>query len=77
MSTKIDEDTLYDVPGVAKILGISERTVRKMMTEGTIKGKKLGRKWYATGAIIKAHFAEEKNTNVPPVVEKKTRKSKK
>jgi hypothetical protein len=30
MSMKIDDDTLYDVAGLAKILGVTEKTVRKM-----------------------------------------------
>jgi len=60
MATKIDNDTLYDVLDLAKILGVTEKTIRKLLGEGTIKGRKLGRKWYATGAVIKAYFAEEK-----------------
>jgi hypothetical protein len=36
----------------------TEKTVRKMLSEGELKGKKLGRKWYATGAAIKSHFDE-------------------
>lgn len=59
MSTKIDSDILYDVAGLAKILGVSGKTVRKMLSEGELKGKKLGRKWYATGAAIKSHFDDE------------------
>lgn len=58
MSTKIDDDTLYDVAGFAKILGVTEKTVRKILSEGELKEKKLGRKWYATGAAIKSHFDE-------------------
>jgi excisionase family DNA binding protein len=58
MSIKIDDNTLYDVPGLAKVLGISERTVRKMLGEGQLKGKKLGRKWYVAGSVIKSHFEE-------------------
>ena len=58
MSMKIDDDTLYDVAGLAKILGVTEKTVRKMLSEGELKGKKLGRKWYATGAAIRSHFDE-------------------
>lgn len=58
MGTKIDDDTLYDVPDLARILSVTEQTIRKLFCEGTIKGKKLGRKWYATGAAIKAYFME-------------------
>ena len=60
MSTKIDDDTLYDVPGLAKMLGVTEKTIRKILVNRAIKGKKLGKKWYATGAIIKAYFEDEK-----------------
>jgi excisionase family DNA binding protein len=76
MSTKIDEDSLYDVPGIAKILNVSEKTVRKMMVEGEIKGKKLGRKWYATGAILKAHFEEDKAPTNQPMDEKQKKHKK-
>lgn len=58
MNRKIDDDTLYDVPGLAKILGVSEKTVRKMLGDRQLKGKKLGRKWYVTGSVIRAHFEE-------------------
>lgn len=60
MSTKIDDDTLYDVPGLAMLLGVTEKTIRRLLGNGTIKGKKLGRKWYVTGVAIKAYFEEEK-----------------
>jgi len=58
MSIKIDDDSLFDVPALAKALGITEKTVRKMLVEGHIKGKKLGRKWYVTGTTLKAYFNE-------------------
>lgn len=54
--TKIEENGLYDVEGLAKLLNITEKTVRKMVLEGEIKGRKLGRKWYVTGSALKAHF---------------------
>ena len=62
MSTKIDDDTLYDVPGLAKMLGVTEKTIRRLLGDGALKGKKLGRKWYVTGAVIKAYFEDEKQT---------------
>lgn len=62
MSAKIDDDTIYDVPALARMLGVTEKTIRKLLGDGALKGKKLGRKWYITGAVIKSYFAEEKQT---------------
>jgi excisionase family DNA binding protein len=66
MSTKIDDDALYDVPGLAQILGVTEKTIRKLLGDGNLKGKKLGRKWYVTGATLKAYFegANEKELEI-------------
>jgi len=61
---KIDDDGLYDVPALAKILCIAEKTVRKLLREGKLKGKKLAKKWYVTGTTIKAYFAEENHTEL-------------
>jgi hypothetical protein len=55
---KIDDDLLYDVEGLAKVLLLSENTVRKKLVSGELKGKKLGKKWYMTGSAIRAYFAE-------------------
>lgn len=63
MSIKIDDDSLFDVPALAAALGIKEKTVRKMLGEGQIKGKKLGRKWYVTGTTLKAYFNETNAEN--------------
>lgn len=58
---RIDDEALYEVSGLAQILGVTETTIRKLLRDGDIKGKKLGRKWYITGATIKAYFEDEKN----------------
>ncbi len=36
---------MYSVKEVADRLGISDRRVRKLLEEGRIKGRKLGRDW--------------------------------
>jgi len=41
MSTKIDDDTLYDVPGLAKMLGVTEKTIRRLLGNGALKGRNL------------------------------------
>jgi excisionase family DNA binding protein len=56
---KVEDDVLYDVAGLAKVLGITEKTARKLLREGKIKGKKLTKKWYVPGSAIKAYFLEE------------------
>ncbi len=37
--------SMYTVKDAARILGISEQRVRKLLAEGRIDGKKLGRDW--------------------------------
>ena len=56
MIIKIDEDAIYDVPELSSLLGLHERTVRKLIGEGRIKGKKLGRKLYVTGKALRDYF---------------------
>jgi hypothetical protein len=59
MRISIDDDTLYDVPTMAKIFGVQVNTIRKLLAKGKIKGKKLCGKWFVTGINIKAYFEEE------------------
>jgi excisionase family DNA binding protein len=56
---KVEDDGLYDVPEIAAILGITDRTVRKMLREGKFKGRRLGKRWYVPGSAIKAYFLED------------------
>lgn len=59
MSVKIDHDTLYDVCKLAELLGVTQKTIRKLLGEGSLKGKKLGKKWYVVGSVLKLYFEEE------------------
>lgn len=59
MTMKVEDDVLYDVAGLCKVLGITEKTARKLLREGKIKGKKLAKKWYVQGSSIKSYFSEE------------------
>ena len=45
MSTKIDDDTLYDVAGLAKILGVTEKTVERCF----LKENSKERSWEGNG----------------------------
>ena len=58
MSISIDDDTLYDVPMMAKIFGVQINTIRKLLAKRKIKGKKLCGNWFVTGVNIKDYFKE-------------------
>lgn len=73
---KVDSDVLYDIAGFCNLLGITEKTARKLLREEKIKGKKLAKKWYVPGSAIKAYFENGNDENIEPV-RKKARKTKK
>ena len=56
MALKIDDDAIYEVRELSKILDMTERTVSKLLRDGILTGRKLGRKWYVTGSSINAYF---------------------
>jgi len=56
--TKIGDMELYSVEELAEKLGLAERTVRKLLREGTIKGRKLGKRWYVSGDWLRDYFSE-------------------
>lgn len=47
---------LYGVEELSKILNIQDRTVRKMMREGTLPGRKLARRWYVSEEALREYF---------------------
>jgi excisionase family DNA binding protein len=59
MTAKINDDSLYDVPALASILGVTERTIRVWLRAKKFKGKKLGKKWFVPGSAVKAYFEEQ------------------
>jgi len=57
MPKKLSEDLiLYDVQELAKTLDIQERTIRQMLRDGRIRGRKLARKWYVTEDALQEYF---------------------
>jgi len=56
MPKDIGELRLYTVKEVAEKLGFLEKTIRKMLREGELQGKKLGRKWFITEKFLKEFF---------------------
>lgn len=55
---KIGGLVAYSVEELAKMLNLHERTVRVMLRDGRLKGKKLGHKWYVTEETLKLFFNE-------------------
>ena len=65
MPIEVGDLKLYDVQELAETLHIQERTIRKLMREGTIKARKMARKWYVSEESLKEYFsqAEGKSQN--------------
>ena len=49
---------LYEVKELSQLLAIQERTVRKLFRDGTLKGRKLAKKWYITEEALKDYFSQ-------------------
>lgn len=59
MPKKISEDlVLYDVEELSKALAIQERTIRALLREGKLKGRKLAKKWYVTQEALQEYFRQ-------------------
>ena len=55
---KVGGLVLYDVETLSKLLDVQERTIRKYLREGRLKGRKLARKWYITEESLQAYFEQ-------------------
>lgn len=44
---------VYTVPDLCKLLNTTPQTVRKYISEGRIKGKKIGRQWLVDEEAVK------------------------
>ena len=58
MPIQAGELKLYDVEELAQLLEVQERTIRKLFREGTLKGRKLAKKWYMTEESLKDYFSQ-------------------
>jgi excisionase family DNA binding protein len=54
--TLSEELILYDVQELAKTLDVQERTIRQLLRDGRIRGRKLARKWYVTEDALQEYF---------------------
>jgi excisionase family DNA binding protein len=56
MAITVGNMKLYDVEDLSDMLKLQDRTVRKLLREGTLPGKKLARKWYVSEDALKEYF---------------------
>jgi len=66
---KIGELVLYDVAELSKLLDVQEKTIRAILRDGKLKGRKLARKWYVTEENLRDYFSQGETELEPePVV---------
>jgi len=58
MAITVGNMKLYDVEDLADMLKLQDRTVRKLLREGTLPGRKLTRKWYVSEDALKEYFSQ-------------------
>ncbi len=56
MPKQLGDLTLYDVPELAELLDVQEKTVRAYLREGRLQGRKLAKKWYVSLDSLKDYF---------------------
>lgn len=59
MPIQVGDLKLYEVKELSELLNIQERTIRKLLREGTLKAKKLARKWYVSEESLKEYFSQD------------------
>lgn len=57
------EQKFYTIDQIAEILGMHHKTIRKFITEGKLRAKKVGKQWRITGHDLSL-FMEDNNVNV-------------
>jgi excisionase family DNA binding protein len=70
MTIKIRGEEYYLVEDLARILPISENTVRQYLREGRIRGQKLGVLWYVSNQNLRA-FLERGSRDVVRLIKSK------
>ena len=58
MPKQIGDLKLFEVEDLAETLGLHDRTIRKLLREGRLRGRKLGKRWYVTEESLKAYFSD-------------------
>jgi excisionase family DNA binding protein len=60
-----DGALFYSLKQAAKLLGISERTLRRQLESGKFRGYKVGRQWKIPKSMIDRMAADEENPSEP------------
>lgn len=58
MPKQIGDLKLFEVEDLAETLGLHDRTIRKLLREGRLRGRKLGKRWYVTEESLKTYFRD-------------------
>ncbi len=58
MPKQVGDLKLYPVEELAELLSIQEATVRKILREGRLPGRKLAKRWYVSEDSLKAYFQQ-------------------
>jgi excisionase family DNA binding protein len=58
MPIQMGDLKLYPVEELATLLNIQESTVRKILREGRIPGRKLAKRWYVSEDSLQAYFRQ-------------------
>lgn len=58
MPIQIGDLKLYPVEELATLLNIQESTVRKILREGRIPGRKMAKRWYVSEDSLRAYFSQ-------------------
>lgn len=53
MPKEIAGETLYTIPELQEMLGLSDRSLRQYFREGRLKGRKIGKAWHITEKHLK------------------------
>ncbi len=65
MPIQMGDLKLYPVEELAELLHIQETTVRKMLREGRIPGRKLAKRWYVSEDSLRAYFSQAEPVQKP------------
>ncbi len=58
MPVRLEGMTLYTVKDIELLLGIGNSTVRRYISDGRLKGRKMARRWYVPAESLLEYFHE-------------------
>jgi len=58
MPITIGDMTLYNVEELAELLHVKDRTIRDMLGDGRLQGKKFAGRWYVSEEWLREVFSE-------------------